>query len=168
MLSGGRPMRKYRVYVDTSAIGGCEDEEYADDSRRLFDGARSGSALILVSAIVARELFSAPPKVIAVIEGLPPGCLEEVPITQEVLALRDAYVAAGVVGPQRLDDAGHVAAATVARADAIVSWNFRHIVRLDKIRAYNQVNLLQGYGILTILTPKEVRFDEPQEDSEDI
>ena len=85
------------------------------------------------------------------------------PITEEVLALRDAYLAAGVVGPQRLDDAGHVAAATVARADAIVSWNFRHIVRLDKIRAYNQVNLLHGYGILTILTPKEVRFDEPPE-----
>jgi hypothetical protein len=157
-------MRNYRVYVDTSAIGGCEDEEFAGDSRRLFEAARKGRAVILVSAIVARELVSAPPKVTAVLRELPPGSVEEVPITEEVLDLRDAYVAAGVVGPHRLDDAGHVAAATVARADAIVSWNFRHIVRLDKIRGYNQVNLLHGYGILTILTPKEVRFDEPQED----
>ncbi len=73
-----------------------------------------------------------------------------------------------------MDDATHVAAATVARADAIVSWNFRHIVRLRKIKAYNQVNLAQGYGILTILSPgrgrseerhaaKEVMLDEPED-----
>jgi len=90
--------------------------------------------------------------------------LEEVATTDETLALRDAYVEAGIVGLSRLDDAGHVASATVAKADAIVSWNFKHIVRLDKIRAYNQINLLNGYGILTIVSPREVRFDEPDED----
>jgi len=41
-----------------------------------------------------------------------------------------------------------------------VSWNFRHIVKLDKIKGYNQVNLLSGYGLLTIVSPKEVSFDE--------
>jgi hypothetical protein len=50
--------------------------------------------------------------------------------------------------------------ATVTRADAIVSWNFKHIVRLDKMKAYNQVNLMNGYGILTIISPKEVLIDE--------
>ena len=69
---GEAAMRAYRVYVDTSVIGGCEDEEYADDSRRLFEGAREGRAVILVSAIVARELVSAPPKVNAVLADLPP------------------------------------------------------------------------------------------------
>ena len=53
-----------------------------------------------------------------------------------------------------------VADATVARADAIVSWNFRHIVRVDKMRAYNQVNLQTGFGLLSIVSPQEVRFDE--------
>jgi len=53
-----------------------------------------------------------------------------------------------------------VAAATVARADAIVSWNFKHIVRLDRIRGFNAVNLMQGYGIITIVSPKEVNIDE--------
>ncbi len=54
----------------------------------------------------------------------------------------------------------HVAAATVSRADAIVSWNFKHIVRIDKMRAYNQVNLQTGFGLLSIVSPREVRFDE--------
>ena len=67
---------------------------------------------------------------------------------------------AKILGPECLDDAAHVAVATVARADAIVSWNFNHIVRLDKMKAYNQVNLMNGYGILTIISPKEVLIDE--------
>jgi hypothetical protein len=76
--------------------------------------------------------------------------------------LRNAYLQAGVLGERWIDDAAHVAAATVARADAIASWNFRHIVRLDKMKAYNQVNLLSGYGMLIIISPKEVRFDDEE------
>ena len=57
-----------------------------------------------------------------------------------------------------------MAAATIARADAIVSWNFRHIVRLDKMKLYNQVNLLNGYGILTIISPRELMGDEENEE----
>ncbi|MGD0225948.1 MAG: hypothetical protein ABSF71_26750 [Terriglobia bacterium] len=55
------------------------------------------------------------------------------PLTTEILALRDDYVRAGVVSPQWLNDAAHVAAVTVARADAIVSWNVKPIVRADRI-----------------------------------
>ena len=49
----------------------------------------------------------------------------------------------------------HVALATVARADVILSWNFRHIVHLDKIRRFNAVNLRQGYAIMEIRSPRE-------------
>ena len=57
-------------------------------------------------------------------------------------------------------DATHVALATVAGADAIVSWNFEHIVRVDKMRAFNGVNLLEGFGFLSLVSPDEVRFDD--------
>jgi hypothetical protein len=71
--------------------------------------------------------------------------------------------------PGPLDLAGsttptHVALATAAHADAIVSWNFRHIVHLDKMRLYNQVNLMSGYAPLSIVSPAEVRLDDGDED----
>ena len=69
-------------------------------------------------------------------------------------------VSPGVIGKRWLEDCQHVAVATVARADAIVSWNFKHIVRLDRIKGYNQVNVLSGYGQITVVSPKEVNFDE--------
>ena len=55
-----------------------------------------------------------------------------------------------------------MACATVERVDAIVSWNFRHIVRLDKMKAYNAANLAEGYGIMTIVSPREVDINETE------
>jgi len=149
-----------RVYTDTSVIGGCLDREFAQDSIRFMKMAANGHIALLVSEIVLRELEDAPPRVREMLTSLPRGAVEKVEITEEVLHLRDAYIKARILTARWSDDAAHVAAATIARADAIVSWNFRHIVRLDKMKAYNQVNLMQGYGILTIISPKEVLVDE--------
>jgi predicted nucleic acid-binding protein len=161
-------VKPLRVYVDTSVIGGCFDEEFAEDSRRLLAAAAEGRIVLLLGPVVLRELASAPRQVVDVLSRLPASSVERVELTDEVVALRDAYIAADILGPRWEDDAAHVASATVAGADAIASWNFRHIVRLDKMKAYNQVNQRRGYGVLTIVSPREVCLDEPDEDKEDV
>lgn len=57
-------------------------------------------------------------------------------------------------------DAQHIAIATVARVDVLVSWNFKHIVNLQRIHGYNSVNLRYGYPMIEIRTPREVMSDE--------
>ncbi len=156
-------MKLLRVYADSSVIGGCRDAEFATDSQRLIDWARQQQLTLLISETTLTEREAAPADVQSILKDLPLESLEMVALTTEVLSLRDAYVHAGVVGPRRVNDAAHVAAATVARADAIVSWNFKHIVRLEKMKGYNQVNLMNGYGILTIITPREVKLHEPED-----
>ena len=84
-------------------------------------------------------------------ESLPPEHIEYAVLSLDVIALRDAYLAAGLVRTK-----WHVAAASVTGVDAIVSWNFKHIVRLDRINAYNAVNERRGFRRLTIITPMEV------------
>lgn len=91
---------------------------------------------------------------------MPESCVERVAEDNEIYDLRDAYLASHILGERWLDDLTHVATATVYRADAIISWNFKHIVRFDKMKAYNQVNLFNGYGILTIISPMEVMADD--------
>lgn len=153
-----------RVYADTSVLGGCFDAIYATDSRRFLDSIQAGRVVLLVSDLVTAELANAPDAVRDLLAALPMEVVEPVPITEEVLALRDAYVSAGIVGARWLDDAGHVAAATMAEADAIVSWNFRHLVRLDKMKAYNAINQRHGYKPITIITPNQVTYDEGNAD----
>jgi predicted nucleic acid-binding protein len=145
-----------RVYVDTSVIGGCLDEEFAEESRSLLGLARQGSLVLLVSDLLLEELGKAPPAVSGLLAGLPAGATETLTTSEESRRLRDAYLAAGVVGRGSESDAHHVALATVARADLIVSWNFKHIVHVDRIKRFNAVNLMQGYGLIDIRSPREV------------
>jgi len=149
-------MKRLRIYVDTSVIGGCLDEEFARESCALLDMATSGEATLLVSDILADELEAAPEDVQRLFGELPPHCLESVHPSAESARLRDAYLAAGVLGSSAEEDAHHVALATIAGADMMVSWNFRHIVHFDKMRGFNSVNLREGYRTLEIHSPKEV------------
>jgi predicted nucleic acid-binding protein len=155
-------MKPLRIYLDTSVFGGCADPEFEKDSNRIMQGIRDGYAMALISEVVLKELAKAPSKITSIFDDLPSDAFERIQLTKEMDELRKAYLQSGILGPKWADDLLHVAVATVARADAIISWNFRHIVRLDKIKAYNRVNFEMGYGVLTILSPKEVVFHEEE------
>lgn len=138
-------MSVLRIYTDTCVIGGCFDDEFKDDSLKFIKLVKRGNLKMLLSEIVIQELNNAPQKVQDVLKLLSEDMIEIVELTQEALVLRDAYLAEGILGQKSANDALHVALATISRADAIVSWNFKHIVRLDKMKAFNQINLLNGY-----------------------
>jgi hypothetical protein len=156
MTPGCGAMKKLRIYIDTSVVGGCLDEEFQKESRALFAMAARGEIVLIVSDVLADELELAPERVRTVLASVPEGSLEFVEASGEAAALRDAYMAAEVVGPAQAYDAHHVALATVAKADLIVSWNFKHIVHFEKIRGFNAVNLREGYLPVDIRSPQEV------------
>lgn len=160
-------MKPLRIYCDTSVIGGCLDEEFAEHSRQFIAEVVAGNFVILVSELLVEELTNAPAQVRHILDSLPVEQMEYVVIDEEVESLRDAYLEAGILSLRWRDDATHVAAASVAGADAIVSWNFRHIVRLDLMRQYNDVNPQKGYRHLTIVSPLEVVY-EPHGEEEDV
>lgn len=149
-----------RLYLVTSVFGGYFDLEFQKESIRLISGIVHEKFIYLISEIVINEIQDAPMHIQELFASLSRYNLELVPLSSEVIALRNAYLSVGVLGPRWLDDATHVALATAARADALISWNFRHLVRLDKIKAFNQVNFQQNYGLIQILSPREVFFDE--------
>jgi predicted nucleic acid-binding protein len=157
------PARPTRVYVDTSVIGGCLDDEFRTPSIRLFSRSRAGGTLLVVSDITLAELASAPASVRNVIEDLPRGCLELIHQNAESEALAEEYIRQAVVSRRMLADAQHIAVATVARVDVLVSWNFRHIVNLDRIHGFNAVNLRAGYPLLEIRSPLEVWKDDDED-----
>ncbi len=149
-------MKRLRVYIDTSVVGGVLDTEFFAISARFFDMVRSGQVTLLVSDLLIEELEGAPESVRNVMSELPQTAIEPLRRDPESRALRDAYLEADVVGSSSLDDAFHVAIATVAQADLIVSWNFKHFVNIEKIRGFNAVNIRHGYGLVDIRSPQEV------------
>ena len=149
-----------RLYLDTSVFGGVFDKEFQLESKRLIDDLHAKKFRVMISSVVLDEISKAPDRVQKLVSELPQDLLFPVDVTDEVEKLRDEYLARKILTLKSTDDATHVALATVNRADAIVSWNFKHIVRLGKMKQYNQVNFSLGYAILQIVSPKEVLFDE--------
>lgn len=149
-----------RIYVDTSVFGGCEDVEFLDHSRRLVSAMSKGEYAMVISEVTLLELEKAPVKVREHLERIPESVIEVLSLDAEAEALAAEYIRDGAVGKNQRADALHIAIATVARVDVLVSWNFKHIVNLRRIHAFNAVNLKQGYPVLEIRNPREVIGDE--------
>jgi len=151
---------RLRVYSDTSAIGGCFDAEFAEGSRALFERFRSGEYVLVISDVTLAELQNAPEAVRNVVSDLRPEDVEAVLFTAEAERLAKAYLAAAVLPPKMWADAQHIAIATLAGVDVLVSWNFKHVVNLRRIHGYNEVNTELGYPPVEIRTPREVVNEE--------
>ena len=145
---------KQRIYIDTSVIGGCEDEEFSQWSIQLFKEFRQGLRIAVVSDLTRRELEEAPESVRKVLSSL--SDIENVSLTEEAENLAQNYIDEGVVTVKHILDAQHIAIASVERVNVLVSWNFQQIVNLDRIHAFNSVNLKLGYPMLEIRSPMEV------------
>ena len=151
---------KPRIYADTSVVGGAENIEFRDASRRLLEAFRRGDVTLVISELTLRELDPAPAGVRDALGRIPTELIEVLPVSREAEELASAYVADGAIGSRMRADALHIAIATIARVDVLVSWKFKHIVNLTRIHAYNAVNLKRGHPLLEIRTPQEVVEDE--------
>jgi predicted nucleic acid-binding protein len=149
-------MKRFRVYADTSVFGGCFDDEFAPGSKAFFASVKNGRFTLIISPTVLAELQRAPTRVREILRDLPRAAVEFVGIDMEAQALRDAYLEAGILTEAHKADAEHIAVASVAGADFVVSWNFKHIVQFEKIAGYQAVNLLNGYREIRIYSPREV------------
>jgi hypothetical protein len=147
---------RFRIYTDTSVLGGCEDEEFTEHSVRLMEHFIRGELILVLSTLTVQELASAPAAVRHRLASVPEAYIATLQLDAEARDLADAYVAAGVLGARMRADAQHIAMATVGRVDVLVSWNFRHIVNLERIHGYNSVNLRKGYPMIEIRPPREV------------
>jgi hypothetical protein len=149
-------MLRFRVYIDTSVIGGCFDDEFSKYSILLFNDFTSGKKIAVISNLTLRELKHAPENVRKKFDEIPKEHIEFVGLTEEAEELAQRYIEDGVISPNHILDAEHIAIATVEKVDIIVSWNFKHIVNVHKIRGFNSVNLKEGYQLIDIRTPMEV------------
>ncbi len=145
-----------RVYIDTSVVGGQFDKEFSADTIPFFEAVKNGQVIIIVSDLLEAELLRAPLHVRDFLATLPPHQIERIRFSQDAASLADQYILGKVVGQTSRADCQHIAMATLVKADVLVSWNFKHIVNLDKIRGYNGINYQLGHNMIEIRTPKEI------------
>lgn len=153
---------KQRIYIDTSVFGGHYDEEFQEHTIPLFDRIKGGEFIILYSTVTQEELENAPERVKELVKSLRADLTEFIETTDEAVDLASEYISENVVGQTSYADCLHIALATIYRADFLVSWNFKHIVNMQRIRGYNSINIKNGYKQLEIRSPRE--FEKYEDD----
>jgi len=151
-------MHKLRIYIDTSVIGGCFDKEFAEWSNLLFQEFIEGKKIAVISDITLEELEHAPENIRILIDKIPNEHIEYVALDNESENLAALYIKNKAITRKFLEDAQHIAISTIMNVDVLVSWNFKHIVNLERIKNYNSVNIKYNYKLIEIRTPREVLY----------
>ncbi len=146
---------RLRVYIDTSVVGGYFDEEFEVSTKLFFDRIFKKEFEVYFSEISETEISLAPDFVKELKYKIPKDCYRYLELDDEAKELANTYIQEKVLGKSSLDDAYHIAIATINRLDVLISWNFKHIVNFDKIKQFNSINLKLGYPLIDIRSPKE-------------
>jgi len=145
-----------KIYTDTSVIGGCFDEEFKEWSNALFEEFVAGTKQLMLSDLTLQELELARQEIREKVKQVPDKHRVEISINDEAIKLAETYIYEGALTNKSYNDALHIALATLNNSDVLASWNFKHIVNLDRIRLYNSINFRLGYRMIEIRTPREI------------
>lgn len=154
-------MKKDRIYIDTSIVGGYFDIEFEYETKLLFDRLNKKEVVFVITDLLDIELERAPERVKKLLLNYPDDHFEVIKLSNEAKELGEMYIQENVVGRTSIDDCYHIAIATIHNVDVLASWNYKHIVNLPRIKGYNAVNLKNGYNLLEIRNPKElINYEE--------
>jgi predicted nucleic acid-binding protein len=146
-----------RVYVDSSVVSGMFDKnDHPARVKPFWDAVFNGKIRVVLSSVLVEEIEDAPAHVRDFYRTIPESQIERIVATDESDALAERYIAEGITSENSRNDCRHVALAAFARVDVLVSFNCKHIVKLNRIRRYNGINMVLGYSQIEIRTPDEV------------
>lgn len=151
-------MRTPTLYLDTSVLGGYFDDEWKQPTRELWRQMESGLWVFLTSVLVRDEIENAPEPVRDLFAKTFTDERLLLAFDEEMETLAEGYLAQDVITRKYIDDAGHVAIATGSRVDYLVSWNFKHLVNVEREKGFNAVNLLSGWQAIRIVNPLELIY----------
>jgi predicted nucleic acid-binding protein len=110
---------------------------------------------MIISEVVLWEIEAATESkralLLTQVDGLP-----VLPMTPEADRLAVEYIRRGILPPRSINDARHVALATLNSVDALVSWNFGHLVNIRRSKGINELNEEMKLPTIEIITPEEV------------
>lgn len=145
-----------KLYIDTSVFGGYFENVFQLWTRKLIDEILDGVFTAVISDITLAELETAPQNVRALADKIISENAVLVTAGKLDQELAEKYLKEKVVSEKFRADALHIAVATINKVDVLASWNFKHIVNLNRIRQYNSVNLKHGYVMIEIRSPMEI------------
>ncbi len=148
---------KQKVYLDTSVPSVFYDErqpERQEMTKEFWN--KLGDFNVYISDLVMKELEKVndeqlKQRLLKLVENC-----KTLKLSDEAKKLGREYIKNKII-PEKIEaDAYHIAIATVNQMDFLVSWNFRHMVKVKTKQMVNIINLQNGYKTIEIIAPPEL------------
>jgi predicted nucleic acid-binding protein len=151
-------IKKFKIYLGTTIFNfvfADDAPKERDFTRKFFQQIKAYECYIsdIVIKEIARCYSSKRAKLMALIEE---NDLEELSLDDAAERLARRYIKEGIIPSKFINDAYHIAIASVAGMDVILSWDFDHLVKMKTKREVAGINMLMGYGPVDIFSPLEV------------
>lgn len=159
-------MKKLRLYLDTSVINFLFADDAPDFKQVTLDFFENQTKRyeLYISDIVILEIDQDPDEdhkgsLFSIIDRYKITILPDTPI-EEIKILAQKYIEKGIIPNPKINDALHVAYATIHNMDILLSWNFKHLANVNKEIKIQLVNIEEGYRYpLRLVSPLEVLND---------
>ena len=150
-------MKKLKIYLDTSVISHLDQQDAPEkmaDTLKLWELVKAGAFDIVLSSVDFDELAKCAPEKQAVLAGyLAQIEYTRVEVNADMLRVADKMIDLGILRQKSYDDCQHIAAAVVSGCDAVVSWNYKHIVNHKTMQGVKAITALEGRSDILIYTP---------------
>lgn len=153
-------MKRSRLYIDTSVLGGffdIEDPKRVNTVESLLKLIKDGIYEGYISFLTIEEILKAPQEIQEKLKDKIAGAgLQILEESEECIELSNAYINDKIISANHRNDARHIAIGVFHEVDFIVSWNYKHMVNITIRRLINSTNLKMGYNPIDIISPEEV------------
>ena len=150
-------MRKRKIYLDTSVISHLYQLDVPDkmnDTLALWEEIKQGNYDVYISQVTLDEIAENDEQKRALLLAH----LAEIDYTfiamdDEIRTYADKVVEEEILTSKRYDDCLHIGCAVVHECHMIISWNFKHIVKVKTVNGVRSVNSMLGYHSIDIFSP---------------
>ena len=150
-------MRKQKIYLDTSVISHLKQDDVPDkmlDTLTLFNELKNNSYDVHISEIVFEELLAnEESKQVILLEYLSSLEYNLINIDNEIINYAKKLIELNILTHRHYYDCLHIASAVIKECDYLLSWNFKHIVRVKTVNGVRTVNSMLNYRNIDIYAP---------------
>jgi len=153
------PKLKSKIYLDTSVISVYDDSRIPQRQSQTRDFWKIlKNFKVYISEVTISEINNSPN--IAKKKQLLnlASKFQILKITDQVKNLASEYIEKKIIPARYIDDALHLAIATINNCDILVSWNCKHLINLRTKREANKINLANGYKKIELVEPPMVKL----------
>jgi len=150
-------MHKPKIYLDTSVISHLyqpDVPEKMSDTLLLWEDIKQGNYDVYISSIALDEISeNEDGKRTILLQYLAEIEYNLVSVNNEIRIYANKVIEEGILTNKSYDDCLHIGCAVINQCHIILSWNFKHMVKIKTVNGVRSINALLGYHAIDIFPP---------------